>query len=157
MKTLRRYNLKNQYYFVTIATYKREDIILADPDLIWQLWPLATPTAWVLMPDHLHLLFNIANKNISDVIHNFKIGFSRKFRDSYRPGRVWQNRFWDHIIRDQNDFTRHFDYIHYNPVKHGMVRRPFDWNYSSIHDYSDFYSIDWGVKGNFDFTGTYGE
>lgn len=45
--------------------------------------------------------------------------------------KFWQKGFWDHVIRDEADFQRHLDYIHYNPVKHGLVQRPEDWPYSS--------------------------
>jgi putative transposase len=68
-------------------------------------------------------------------------------RANLRSARVWQNRFWDHIIRDMDDRNRHLDYIHYNPVKHGHVSSPFEWEYSSIHDFrkQGFYASDWGV------------
>ena len=46
---------------------------------------------------------------------------------------IWQPRFWEHTIRDADDFERHFDYIHYNPVKHGLVRCPHEWPWSSFH------------------------
>ena len=48
---------------------------------------------------------------------------------------VWQRRFYEHMVRDEADFRRHVDYIHFNPVKHGWVDRPADWAYSSIHRY----------------------
>jgi putative transposase len=48
---------------------------------------------------------------------------------------LWQRRFWEHTIRDDNDFARHVDYIHFNPVKHGLVSRVRDWPYSSFHVY----------------------
>ncbi len=60
-----------------------------------------------------------------------------------RSGRVWQYRFWDHVIRDERDFESHFHYVHYNPAKHGYVRKPYDWNYSSMKDYMDIYDRDW--------------
>jgi putative transposase len=46
---------------------------------------------------------------------------------------VWQRRFWEHQIRDEVDFVRHYDYIHFNPVRHGLVEKPQDWPYSSFH------------------------
>ena len=73
-----------------------------------------------------------------------KGGFSRRIakgekisasRQSKGERGIWQRRFWEHLIRDDNDFERHVDYIHYNPVKHGFVKRPSDWPYSSIHRY----------------------
>ncbi len=46
---------------------------------------------------------------------------------------VWQRRFWEHQIRDERDLQRHVDYIHYNPVKHGLVENVEDWPWSSYH------------------------
>jgi putative transposase len=46
---------------------------------------------------------------------------------------LWQRQYWEHTIRDEDDFARHVDYIHYNPVKHGLVRRVADWPHSSFH------------------------
>ena len=51
----------------------------------------------------------------------------------HRESTVWQRRFWEHTIRDDEDFERHMDYIHYNPVKHGLVECPHDWPHSSFH------------------------
>ena len=59
---------------------------------------------------------------------------------------VWQRRFWEHAIRDQDDFNRHCDYIHYNPVKHGLVKSPADWEYSTFRSLvaKGVYAADWG-------------
>jgi len=59
---------------------------------------------------------------------------------------IWQPRFWEHTIRDDHDFERHFDYIHYNPVKHGHVENPIDWPDSSFHRWVEagFYDANWG-------------
>ena len=48
---------------------------------------------------------------------------------------VWQRRFWEHSLRDEEDLNRHIEYIHYNPVKHGLVKRAADWPWSSFHRY----------------------
>jgi putative transposase len=48
---------------------------------------------------------------------------------------LWQKRFWEHTIRDEGDFARHVDYIHFNPIKHGLVPRVRDWPHSSFHRY----------------------
>jgi putative transposase len=50
---------------------------------------------------------------------------------------VWQRRFWEHAIRSDEDYARHIDYVHWNPVKHGLVRRVADWPCSSFHPYVD--------------------
>lgn len=62
---------------------------------------------------------------------------------------IWQRRFWEHAIRDEEDYARHVDYIHYNPVKHGYVSRVTDWSYSSFHDYvaRGVLPEDWGGGG----------
>jgi REP element-mobilizing transposase RayT len=59
---------------------------------------------------------------------------------------LWQRRFWEHTIRDETDLTRHVDYIHYNPAKHGLVSRVGDWPYSSFHRYVrlGWLPEDWG-------------
>ena len=54
-------------------------------------------------------------------------------RQKKRERGIWQRRFWEHMIRDQSDYEHHINYIHYNPVKHGYVKNPSDWPYSSIH------------------------
>jgi putative transposase len=92
-------------------------------------------------------------------MHDFKITYSRRYRDKYKPGRVWQNRFWDHIIRDENDMHRYIDYIHYNPVKHGLVNNPFNYAHSSLSEYAKTrsYTPDWGVKDAENPDGEFGE
>ncbi len=102
--------------------------------------------AMVVMPDHLHCLWTLP-ENDGDFSTRWgliKAGFSRQLaatervsisRKSKGERGVWQRRFWEHLIRDELDFERHVDYIHYNPVKHGYVTRPVDWQFSSIHRY----------------------
>jgi putative transposase len=60
---------------------------------------------------------------------------------------IWQRRFWEHLIRDDQDLIRHVEYIHYNPVKHGLVKAPMDWEYSSFHRYmrDGVYNSEWGA------------
>jgi len=71
-----------------------------------------------------------------------KSGFSRNIPFGERRNRsrilrqercIWQRRYWEHLIRNEEDFRRHIEYIHYNPVKHGYVLNPTDWLFSSIH------------------------
>ena len=59
---------------------------------------------------------------------------------------VWQRRFWEHIIRNENDWQKHMDYIHYNPVKHGLVKSPGDWEHSSFNYWVEkgIYAKNWG-------------
>ena len=74
------------------------------------------------------------------------VSVSRK--NKREPG-IWQRRFWEHVIRDELDYSRHLDYIHYNPVKHGYVSKPSEWQYSSIHRYinSGILPQDWASHG----------
>jgi putative transposase len=67
-------------------------------------------------------------------------------RKRQRERAIWQRRFWEHTIVDEEDFERHFDYIHYNPVKHGYVKSPIDWPYSSFHRWvkRGVYEATWG-------------
>jgi len=62
---------------------------------------------------------------------------------------IWQRRFWEHAIRDEEDFRRHVDYIHFNPVKHGYVQKVADWPYSSFHQYVrlGILPVDWAGIG----------
>ncbi len=67
---------------------------------------------------------------------------------NHRETTIWQRRFWEHQIRDQQDYNNHFDYIHYNPVKHGLVKQVKDWPYSTFHHYvkKGFYPSNWGCE-----------
>ncbi len=73
-------------------------------------------------------------------------------------GKIWQNRFWEHLVRDEEDYRRHLDYIHINPVKHGLAARPEDWPHSSFGHYRDkgWYEPGWGAALP-DFVGDFGE
>lgn len=63
-----------------------------------------------------------------------------------RSRAVWQNRYWEHVLRDEADYERHADYIHYNPVKHGLVASAGDWPYSSFRRFVTvgLYPENWG-------------
>ena len=67
-------------------------------------------------------------------------------RHIHRESTIWQRRFWEHRIRDENDFERHMDYIHYNPVKHGYAEQVQDWPHSTFHRHvrDGTYPMDWG-------------
>ena len=159
MKSLRRYHMKDAQYFLTVVTYRREKLLLLEPQLFWDCWDGFILDAWVVLGDHFHIILAIGGKDISKTVHGFKIKYSRHFRDKHRPGRVWQNRFWDHIIRDQDDLERHLDYIHFNPVKHGVTDDPFEYEHSSLSSYfqEGCYGRDWGVNEELTFEGEYGE
>jgi len=68
----------------------------------------------------------------------------------HRESTIWQRRFWEHRLRDEDDFSRHADYIHFNPVKHGVAQSVADWPYSTFHRYvrEGIYAKDWSGAGN---------
>ncbi len=91
--------------------------------------------------------WNLIKGNFSrDLEKRERISASRQAR---RERGIWQRRFWEHMIRNQADFNRHADYIHWNPVKHGWARRVGDWPHSSFHDYvrRGIYPADWCGNG----------
>ncbi len=102
--------------------------------------------AMVVLPDHLHALWRLPDDDGDYPLRwsLIKAGFSRQLppletvnlsRRLKRERGVWQRRYWEHQVRDEQDLQRHLDYIHFNPVKHGHARRAVDWPYSSIHRY----------------------
>lgn len=101
--------------------------------------------AVVILPDHLHAIFTLPSNDadFSGRWRRIKGHFSTALIDTgialkRRPNgdlALWQRRFWEHTIRDENGFARHVDYIHFNPVKHGLVRRVSDWPHSSFRRY----------------------
>jgi len=109
----------------------------------------------VVLPDHIHCIWTLpaGDGDFSTRWRLIKSSFSReRVSPGHRPGggrTVWQRRFWEHTLRDERDFRRHLDYIHFNPVKHGLVRRAGDWPYSSFHRWvrDGGYPTDWGGDG----------
>ena len=99
--------------------------------------------AWVVLPDHMHCLWTLpeGDTDFSGRWHRIKMGFSKALPTgeaisdamAQRGERgIWQRRYWEHTIRDDRDYAAHMDYTHFNPVKHGYVRHPGDWPYSSF-------------------------
>jgi putative transposase len=68
-------------------------------------------------------------------------------RQKRKERNLWQRRFWEHLIRDERDFAKHCDYVHYNPVHHGLCQSPQEWEFSSIHRLiaQGVYPLNWGV------------
>jgi len=116
--------------------------------------------AIVILPDHLHTIWTLpaGDADYSTRWRLIKTEFSlavpggeRRSQSRTDKGErgLWQRRFWEHTIGDEEDYARHVDYIHYNPVKHGHARRVIDWPYSSFHDYvtRGILPEDWGGNG----------
>ncbi len=122
--------------------------------------------ALVILPDHLHTVWTLPSQ-VDDYSTRWmliKAGFSRKIpagerrrvsRMSKGERGIWQRRYWEHLIRDELDYARYVDYIHYNPVKHGYMSRPADWPHSSIRRYIEDGRLpaDWGAGVHFGGTG----
>lgn len=103
--------------------------------------------AWVVLPEHMHAIWTLpaGDTDFSIRWSLIKAAFSRVIpREELIPAAgmrkgergIWQHRFWEHLVRDENDLHRHIDYVHFNPVKHGHVQRATDWPHSSIHRYT---------------------
>jgi len=114
--------------------------------------------AMVLLPDHLHCLWTLPDedKDFSTRWRLIKSHFTRAYDEKLIPSKsrrnkkeqaVWQRRFWEHLIRDENDYEKHVEYIHYNPVKHGFVSAPAQWPHSTFHRFvqNGLYAQDWGA------------
>ena len=115
--------------------------------------------AVVILPDHLHCIWQLPKNddNFSSRWRLIKSYFSRsinseeyisKSRQRKKERGIWQRRFWEHVIRNEEDYIRHVEYIHYNPIKHGYVNNVQDWKYSSFHHWvkRSIYSIDWATN-----------
>ena len=117
--------------------------------------------AWVDLPEHMHAVWTLPpdDDDFSTRWMLIKTGFSRSIQrgesiaaSRLRKGErgIWQRRFWEHQIRDENDLARHIDYVHINPVKHGHAAKASDWSYSSIHRYirNGLLASDWAADAN---------
>ena len=105
----------------------------------------------VLLHDHLHLLLSPKDGvEVPRIVGSFKRAVIARLENSPTAvgGRAWQRRYYDHLIRDEQDFSRHLDYLHYNPVKHRLVRRAADWSWSSFHAWRarGIYGQGWGTR-----------
>jgi len=167
----RRARIAGGTYFFTVALRdRRADTLVRHVGLLRQaLRCVQTARPWrtdamVVMPDHLHALWTLPDLD-SDYAGRWRAVKSRFVRSLRQAGvgvrsnakgeaDVWQRRFWEHLIRDEEDFARHVEYIHFNPVKHGHVAHVADWRWSTFHRYvrQGWLSRDWassGIEGSF--------
>ena len=122
-----------------------------------------------MLPDHIHAIWELPADDTAYPARwsAIKGRFSRALPSALsrspskmarREKGIWQRRYWEHTIRNDADLERHVDYIHFNPVKHGLVARVCDWPHSSFHRYVAAGTLpnDWG--GDLRFTsGAFGE
>jgi putative transposase len=138
------------YFFTVNLRDRRSDLLVRHIDLLRDTVRATRERhpfhidAWVVLPDHMHCLWTLP-ENDDDFALRWKVikfAFARRLpnieqRSATQRKRgergIWQRRYWEHLIRDDLDFERHIDYIHFNPVKHGHVQFVADWPYSSFH------------------------
>jgi putative transposase len=168
MSDYRRYFVPGGTYFFTLVTEHRSPLFAQESArcLLGEVMRrcfLRYPVdvlAIVLLPEHLHTLWTLSPGDCAYSLRWrwIKWEFTRAWLDmggaeerrsgsrlrEQRRG-IWQRRFWEHTIRDETNLESHFDYIHYNPVKHGLVDRPADWPWSSFHRWvrAGHYAADW--------------
>ena len=169
MANYRRCYIPGGSYFFTVVTERRAPILANDEarDLLrsailtcQQQWPFSVD-ALVLLPDHLHAIWTLPP---GDCDYSKRWGFVKKYFTQHwlaangeeqavslsklqqRRRGIWQRRFWEHALRDECDYAQHLDYLHYNPVKHGLVTAVVDWPYSSFHRFVNegLYPSHWG-------------
>jgi putative transposase len=169
MSDYRRYFVAGGTYFFTVVTHRRVRLfddararrLLGSAFRRCQLQMPMDILAIVLLPDHLHCLWALppGDKDYSQRWQWIKSEFTHQWLECggaelprqssdlrERRRGVWQRRFWEHTIRDESDLERHADYIHYNPVRHKLVKSPREWPWSSFRRYVQLghYQENWG-------------
>ncbi|MBI2779330.1 MAG: transposase [Gammaproteobacteria bacterium] len=137
MATFRRSLTPGGTYFFTVNTYRRQRTLTE---------PRSLPAGDM----NYSLRWNLIKRQVSQAVRDCLVGSVTESRVKRRELGLWQRRFWEHQIRDDGDFMRHVDYIHFNPVKHGYVQRVMDWPYSSFHSHvkQGLCPIDWAGGGD---------
>lgn len=158
----RRLFIQGTYVFLTVVTYNHQPILIKNVDCLRNAFKETKKHfdfeifAVSILPEHFHIL--LRPKNIKDypkIIKSIKYNFSINFdavglaSPTYatkREKRIWQRRYHEHTIRDDEDLYNHLDYIRYNPVKHGHIKNVKDWEYSSFHKFVKMknYDQNWG-------------
>lgn len=154
MPNYRRLYVEGGTYFFTVNLLERHsndllirhiDVLRAAVGKVKKAHPF-TIHAFVVLPEHLHCVLEFPEGD-SDFPLRWRLiksEFSKSLPQTERRSAIrikrgergiWQRRFWEHQIRDDEDYRYHIQYTHYNPVKHGLVNNPFDWQYSTIHRY----------------------
>jgi len=154
MVNYRRNKIKGGSYFFTVTLRDRRSKLLTDHvNLLGNAMRKARKEnpyqtkAIVILPDHLHAIWQLPEEDAdySTRWRKIKSYFTKEIikadikinKNHHGEYDIWQRRFWEHTIRNELDLIRHIDYIHFNPVKHGLVKEVRDWPYSSFHAYMD--------------------
>jgi len=149
MPDYRRNRVPGATYFFTVSLHdRRSDLLVRHIDAlrdavreVRRRLPFHID-GWVVLPDHMHCLWTLpeGDSDFPERWRRIKAAFTRALPDverspvKLRKGErgVWQRRYWEHTIRDERDYAAHMDYVHFNPVKHGLVANVGDWPYSSF-------------------------
>jgi len=150
-------------YFFTVNLLERKqnlltehiDLLRGSVRTVRRLYPFHID-AWVVLPDHIHCVLTLPPNDDDYPLRwrLIKLLFSKGLPADERLSAVrkrrgergiWQRRYWEHTIRDERDYSRHIDYIHVNPLKHGYVHQVADWPYSTFHRYvaDGLLPVDW--------------
>ncbi len=164
MSNYRRNRVAGGTYFFTVNLLERKKTLLVDH--IDELHHAIAKTrnnkpfhidGWVILPDHMHCIWTLpeGDDDYSGRWRNLKTIFSKsiskteyqsKIRIDRNERGIWQRRFWEHTIRDEVDYQNHMDYLHFNPVKHGLIKSVQEWEYSTFHHLvkKGIYPENWG-------------
>jgi putative transposase len=165
MPDYRRVHVPGGTYFFTVNLLERRRRLLVEHvDLLRDAFRTTQATrpfallAWVVLPDHLHCVWRLPEGDADNARRwaRIKAGFSRALaplerrsarRIVRRERGIWQRRYREHLVRDDDDLRRHVDYIHINPVKHGHAARVADWPHSSFRAWVErgAYPMDWAA------------
>lgn len=168
MPDYRRHKIAGGCYFFTVNLLERRGDRLLTQEIallrhavrrVREARPF-TIEAWVVLPDHLHAVWTLpaGDDDFSTRWRLIKTFFARGLPPTERLSRVrreagergiWQRRFWEHAIRDDADYAAHVDYVHFNPVKHGLAAAPAEWPYSTFRTCVErgLYPAGWSGKG----------
>ena len=158
MTNIRRYEASGRPVFITAVCHRRKPYLKTD----WQKELLLAVMrevklssgfsmhAYVLLNDHFHWLITPNDLEFPKVMQSRKLRYVHRFKNvtgKEEKTTLWQRRFWDHIICNDHDLHKHMDYIHYNPVKHGVVSKPMDYRWSSFNTHVQLgnYASHWGA------------
>jgi putative transposase len=142
---LRRLVLSDRYFFLTVRLLKtRAEMVDGDFQLLTQALREARQrqgfrlTAWVFLPDHWHAILGPRYpKGLSLIVESVKVSSTRQINAGRGElGRLWQGRFFDRALRTVKEYQETVEYIHLNPLRRGLVKRPEDWKWSSVHEYA---------------------
>jgi putative transposase len=167
-------------FFFTVVTEKRQPLLAsaAAVDVLREAFRVVRAKrpfeidAAVVLPDHLHCIWTLplGDSDFATRWRLVKTWFTKQFvglrlanptygclntpnraRVAKRQRAVWQHRYWEHVLQDEDDFTQHVEYIHFNPVKHGLALSAMEWPFSSFRRFVEMgvYPADWGLDADY--------